>query len=175
MPITSACLFMLRPRPPFCPLIPSQPSFSVSSCFLFNILFPLLYPVPTSPACVLFSILFPLLQPSPLLHPVPSSPPYVLFSIPCPLLHPVPSSPSQWGAADAEIKVPSGENTELKRSPFKAWSRSVHSHTCYAHYQEFLPCLFLSFRSIHPHFPQNLSRFLLCWLWPTWFLCRLAE
>ena len=28
------------------------------------------------------------------------------------------SSP-QWGAADAEIKVPPGENTELKRSPFK--------------------------------------------------------
>ena len=26
----------------------------------------------------------------------------------------------QWGAADAEIKVPSGENTELKRSPFQA-------------------------------------------------------
>ena len=25
----------------------------------------------------------------------------------------------QWGAADAEIKVPSGENTELKRSPLK--------------------------------------------------------
>ncbi|WP_419608192.1 hypothetical protein, partial [Thiolapillus sp.] len=38
----------------------------------------------------------------------------------------------QWGAADAEIKVPSGENTELKRSPFQAWSRSVYSHTCYA-------------------------------------------
>ena len=31
----------------------------------------------------------------------------------------------QWGAADAEIKVPSGENTELKRSPFKAWGKSV--------------------------------------------------
>ena len=31
-----------------------------------------------------------------------------------------------WGAADAEIKVPSGENTELRRSPFKAWSRSVY-------------------------------------------------
>ena len=29
----------------------------------------------------------------------------------------------QWGTADAEIKVPSGENAELKRSPFKAWSR----------------------------------------------------
>ena len=28
----------------------------------------------------------------------------------------------QWGAADAEIKVPSVENTELKRSPFKAVS-----------------------------------------------------
>ena len=25
----------------------------------------------------------------------------------------------QWEAADAEIKVPSGENTELKRPPFK--------------------------------------------------------
>ena len=31
----------------------------------------------------------------------------------------------QWGAADAEINVPSGENAELKGSPFKAWSRSV--------------------------------------------------
>ena len=43
----------------------------------------------------------------------------------------------QWGAADAEIKVPSGENTELKRSPFKALSRSVYSHTCYAYCQGF--------------------------------------
>ena len=25
----------------------------------------------------------------------------------------------QWGAADAEVKVPSGESTELKRSPLK--------------------------------------------------------
>ena len=32
----------------------------------------------------------------------------------------------QWGAVEAEIKVPSGENTELKRSPFIAWSRSVY-------------------------------------------------
>ena len=43
----------------------------------------------------------------------------------------------QWRAADAEIKVPSGENTELKRSPFKAWSRSVYSYTCYAYCQGF--------------------------------------
>ena len=34
-------------------------------------------------------------------------------------------SAPQWRAVDAEIKVPSDENTELKRSPFTAWSRSV--------------------------------------------------
>ena len=39
----------------------------------------------------------------------------------------------QLGAADAEIKVPSGENMELKRSPFEVWSRSVYSHACYTH------------------------------------------
>ena len=33
--------------------------------------------------------------------------------------------PPWWGAAGAEIKVPSGENKELKRSPFKAESKSV--------------------------------------------------
>ena len=65
----------------------------------------------------------------------------------------------QWGAADAEIKVPFGENTELKRSPFKVWSRSVFSHTCYAYCQGVLPGLFLPFRSIHQHFFQNLSQF----------------
>ena len=69
-----------------------------------------------------------------------------------------PSAP-QWGAADAEIKVPSGENTELKRSPFQAWSRSVYSHICYAYCQGVLPYLFLPFQSIHLHFFQNLSHF----------------
>ena len=34
-------------------------------------------------------------------------------------------STPQWGAADAEIEVPSGENSELKRSPLKAWSRYI--------------------------------------------------
>ena len=67
------------------------------------------------------------------------------------------STTRQWGAADAEIKVPSGENTELKRSPFQAWSKSVYSHACYVYCQGFLPCLFLPFRSIHQHFFQNLS------------------
>ena len=82
----------------------------------------------------------------------------------------------QWGAADAEIKVPSGENTELKRSPFKAWSKSVYSHTCYAYRQGFLSCLFLHFRSIHLHFFHNLSRFFpVLAVANTWFLCRPAE
>ena len=80
-------------------------------------------------------------------------------------------STPQSGAADAEIEVPSGENTELKRPPFKAWSRSVYRHMCYAYCQGFLPCLFLPFRSIHLHFFQNLSRFLLRWLWLTHGSC----
>ena len=67
--------------------------------------------------------------------------------------------PPQWGAADAKIKVPSGENTDLKRCPFKAWSRSVYSQTCYAYCQGFLPYFFLPFQSIHLHFFQNLSQF----------------
>ena len=65
----------------------------------------------------------------------------------------------RWGAADAEIKVPSDENTELKGSPFKAWSRSVYCQACYAHCQGFPPCLFLPFRSIYLNFFQNISRF----------------
>ena len=69
------------------------------------------------------------------------------------------SGAPQWGAADAEIKVPSGENTELKRSPFQAWSRSVYSYTCYAYCQGVLSWLFLPFQSIHLHFFQNLSQF----------------
>ena len=82
----------------------------------------------------------------------------------------------QWGAADAEIKVPSGEITEVKRSPFKAWSKSVYSHTCYAYSQGFLSCLFLHFWSIHLHFFQNLSRFFpVLAVANTWFLCRPAE
>ena len=86
------------------------------------------------------------------------------------------SATPQWGAADAEIKVPSCENTELKRSPFKAWSKSVYSHARYAYCQGFLSCLFLHFRSIHLHFFQNLSRFFpVLAVANTWFLCRPAE
>ena len=45
----------------------------------------------------------------------------------------------QWGTADAEMKVPSDENTELKGSPFKAWSKSLYCHACYACCQGFFP------------------------------------
>ena len=51
---------------------------------------------------------------------------------------------------------------DLKRSPFKAWSRSAYSHIGYAYCQGFLPCLFVPFRSIHLHFFQNFSRFFSC-------------
>ena len=72
--------------------------------------------------------------------------------------------PPQWGVVDTEIKVPSGENTGLKRSPFKAWSRSVYSHTCYTYCQGFLPCLFPLFQSIHLHFSKTSPNFFLHWL-----------
>ena len=82
----------------------------------------------------------------------------------------------QWGAADTEIKDPFGENAELKRSPFKAWSRSVYSHTCYTYCQGFLPCLFLPsgpFTCIF--FPKPLPCSPVLAVANTWFLCRPAE
>ena len=75
----------------------------------------------------------------------------------------------QWGTADVEIKVPSGENTEHKGSPFKAWSRSVYGHTCYTYCQGFLPCLFLPSGPFACIFPKPLPIFFLCWLWLTLF------
>ena len=86
----------------------------------------------------------------------------------------IPMTP-RWGAVDAEIKVPYGENTDLKRSPFKALGRSVYSHICYAYCQGFLPCLFLPVRSIHLHFSKASSDFFLCWLWLARVPCRPAE
>ena len=71
------------------------------------------------------------------------------------LASPVSCSTPQWGAANAEVKGPSGESAELKRSPFKAWSRSAYSHICNVYCQKFLPCLFLLFRSIQLHFFQT--------------------
>ena len=73
----------------------------------------------------------------------------------------------QWGAVDTEIKFPSDENTELKRSPFKAWSRSVYSYTCYSYCQGFLPCLFLPSSPFTCIFSKTSPNFFLCWLWLT--------
>ena len=83
------------------------------------------------------------------------------------------SSAPRWGAADAEIKVPSGENTELKRSPFKAWSRSVSSHTCYAYCQGFLSFLLICTLPVHSpaFFSRTSPDFFLCWLWLTHGSC----
>ena len=50
------------------------------------------------------------------------------------------SQAPQWGAADAEIKVPSDENTEFKGFLFKAWSRSAYCHACCAYCQGFILC-----------------------------------
>ena len=63
-----------------------------------------------------------------------------------------------WELRMQKLKSP-GENTELKRSPFKAWSRSVYSHTCCAYCQGFLSCVFLPFRSIHLHFSKTFPNF----------------
>ena len=63
----------------------------------------------------------------------------------------------QWTAADA-----SDENTELKGSPFKAWSRSVYSHTCYAYCQGFLLANFYPSGPFACIFCKISSEFFLC-------------
>ena len=86
------------------------------------------------------------------------------------ITHP-PPPPSSGELRTQKLKSHLVRNTKLKSSSFKAYSRSVHSRTCYAYCQGFLPCLFLPFRSIFLHCFQNLSRFLLCWLWITHGSC----
>ena len=61
----------------------------------------------------------------------------------------------QLGSADAEIKVPSVVSIELK-GPVVGQCIAIHATLTAG---AFRPCLFLSFRSIHLHFFQNLSRF----------------
>ena len=47
--------------------------------------------------------------------------------------------PLQYGTADAEIKDPSFENTELRGSPFNAQSRSEYSYACFTYSLGSLP------------------------------------
>ena len=79
------------------------------------------------------------------------------------------------GAADAKMIVPFGENTELKRSPFKAWSRSVYSHTCYAYCQGFFLAYFYTSGPFTCIFPKPLPIFPVLAVANSWFLCRPAE
>ena len=62
----------------------------------------------------------------------------------------------QWGAADAEIKVQSGENTELT-----ATLSARDFLLAYLYPSSPFTCIFF----------QNLSRFFLCWLWLTHGSC----
>ena len=66
---------------------------------------------------------------------------------------------SEWGAADAEINVPSGENTELNVLPLKPGVGQYIAIHATLTARGFLPCLFLPFRSIRLHFFQTLSQF----------------
>ena len=73
----------------------------------------------------------------------------------------------QWGAADAEIKVPSDENKELKCSPFKTQSRSVYSLTCQAYCQGFFLTYFYPSSSFTCICSKTSPNFFLCLLWLT--------
>ena len=53
-----------------------------------------------------------------------------------------------------EMKVQSGENTELKHSPFKAVGK--YSHSCYAYCHGFLPCSFYPSGPFTCIFPKPL-------------------
>ena len=64
----------------------------------------------------------------------------------------------QWGAADAEIKVPSVENTELIGFSFRAGSRSLYSHTCYAYCQGFPPCLISTLNKYNDYFQTPILK-----------------
>ena len=75
----------------------------------------------------------------------------------------------QWGTADAEIQIPSVvEYSELKGSPFKAWSRSAFP-PCMLCLLPGISALLISTLLVHPpvFFSQTSPKFFLCWLWVT--------
>ena len=81
----------------------------------------------------------------------------------------------QWGAADAEIEIPSCENTELKRSPFKAGvGQYIAIHATLTARDFFLASFYPSgpFTCI---FSKPLMIFPVLVVANTWFLCRPAE
>ena len=70
------------------------------------------------------------------------------------------------GAVDAEIKVPSGENTELKRPAFKRGGDQYIAIHATLTARDFFLAYFYPSGPFTRTFP-DLSRFLLCWLWLT--------
>ena len=120
-------------------------------------------------------------HPSPLhithLHTPPTfTHPHTHFPSPLAFTHHTPPHSRSGELRTQKLKVPSGENTDLKRSPFKALSRSVYSHKCYAYCQRFHPRLFLHSRSIYLHFfPKPLPVSPVLAVANTRYLCRPAE
>ena len=81
----------------------------------------------------------------------------------------------QWGTADAEIKVPSGEITELKRSPLKTQSRSVAIHATLTARDFFLAYFYPSGPLTCIFFPKPLPISPVLVVANRWFRCRPAE
>ena len=71
----------------------------------------------------------------------------------------------QWGATDAGINVPSAENTELKGSSFKTWSRSVYSRAFYTYSvtaRDFFLAYFYPFGPFTCIFSKTSAEFFMC-------------
>ena len=84
--------------------------------------------------------------------------------------HSTTSVAPQWGAADAKIKVPSVQKTDLKGSPLKPGEgQYIAIHATLTARDVFLAYFYSS--GIRLHFFLNLSLFILCWLWLTHGSC----
>ena len=73
----------------------------------------------------------------------------------------------QWGAADEEIEFPSGENTELKRSPFKAGVGQYIAINATLTARDFSFVYFYPSGQFTCIFFKTSPEFFLCWLWLT--------
>ena len=82
----------------------------------------------------------------------------------------------QWGAADEEIKVPSGENTELNVLPLKPGVGQYIAIHATLTARDFFLAYFYTSSQFTCIFFQILSRFFpVLAVANTWFLCRPAE
>ena len=82
----------------------------------------------------------------------------------------------QWGAADAEIKVPSGENTELNVLPFKPGvGQYIAIHATLTATDFFLAYFYTSGTFTCIFSKTSPECFPVLAVANTWFLCRPAE